>query len=51
MLGTAALVLIAATSAVGDSGNYGPATITRLPIAGGVLLINLIAALASACSG
>jgi hypothetical protein len=40
-LGTAALILLAATSAGGEHGSYGAVTIARILIATGVLLINL----------
>ena len=40
-LGTAALILIAAISADHDSGSYGAATIARILIATGALLINM----------
>jgi hypothetical protein len=40
-IGTAALVLIAATAAKGDSGSYDAVTIARVLTATGVALINL----------
>ena len=40
-LGTAALILIAVVSAGGEHGHYGPATIARVLIATGALLVNM----------
>jgi hypothetical protein len=40
-LGTAALILIAVVSAGGEHGSYSPATIARVLIATGALLINM----------
>jgi len=41
VLGTVALILIAAASAGGEHGSYGPVTIARVLIATGFLLVNM----------